>query len=89
MVEKTAKKRMIIHEIYTTTELEETVYFTIKAEIVGAFVQFNPFQIKTRFQTSGNEKDTVFILPERVIKKILKVDVTEEMLEQMRKIQKP
>ena len=79
---------MTVYQIHTTSELDETVYLASKVRIMGSFVEFNPFEIRRKLGNLENKNDAVFILPERVIKRILKIDVTEEMAEQLKKSHK-
>ena len=58
------------YSIYTTDELYETIYYTNKLVIDGAFVKFIPFGCTTKTGSSKMENES-WILPERVIDRII------------------
>jgi hypothetical protein len=80
------EKRVFQYQIFTTNELGETIYSALKIKIIGTFVKFAPFSIKTSLPYLDAEKNMILILPERVIVKIRKVDVTEEMKKELSKL---
>jgi hypothetical protein len=86
MTEKLHKKPLIEYEIQTTHELEEIVYRAIKMRTTGHFVKFEPYESKKEgFEPSLNERGTVVILPERVIKSIFEHKITAEEIKKQLK----
>ncbi len=77
LAESTPKpaKQAFMYKIFTTDELEKTIFCSAKIKICRGFVKFNPFDIQQGFNRSENKEDTTYILPERVISKIVKMQI--------------
>jgi hypothetical protein len=81
LVTNETERRLFIHQIFTTSELNQTIYIADEIAITDGFVKFCPFEIDSPKGKSDNKNDDTFILPARVIMKIVKSKELPEKFE--------